>query len=243
MAKSIARSFLLAILSGMAVMASANGGEVHPPLVKYIEARVAEFKRIPAKRQEQLASITEYIESQRTSERPARLLFICTHNSRSSQMGQLWAAVAAAHYGVDGIEVFSGGTESTAFNPRAVAALRRTGFSIEQVDPSQISATPNPHYSVQFAYRREPLDCFSKVYNEKPNPASGFCAIMVCSQADEACPDVPGASQRISLAYDDPKVADYTPEETARYDERCAEIARDMLFVFSPNILRGMTSQ
>ncbi len=44
---------------------------------------------------------------------------------------------------------------------------------------------------------------------------------------------VQGASSRFAIPYDDPKVADGTPEETAIYDERCAQIAREMLYVFS----------
>jgi hypothetical protein len=31
----------------------------------------------------------------------------------------------------------------------------------------------------------------------------------------------------------DPKASDGTPDETATYDERCAQIAREMLYVFS----------
>jgi hypothetical protein len=44
---------------------------------------------------------------------------------------------------------------------------------------------------------------------------------------------VRGAAQRLAIAYDDPKSADGNPDEAARYDERCAQIAREMLFVFS----------
>jgi hypothetical protein len=36
---------------------------------------------------------------------------------------------------------------------------------------------------------------------------------------------------RFSLPYLDPKVSDGTDEELATYDERCAQIAREMLFV------------
>jgi arsenate reductase (thioredoxin) len=47
------------------------------------------------------------------------------------------------------------------------------------------------------------------------------------------CPIVRGASHRVSIPYKDPKVADDTPTESAAYDERCAQIAREMLFAFS----------
>jgi hypothetical protein len=55
---------------------------------------------------------------------------------------------------------------------------------------------------------------------------------LTCSAADEACPRVPGATLRLAIPYDDPKVADGTPDEAATYDERCAQIAHEMLFAF-----------
>jgi hypothetical protein len=73
---------------------------------------------------------------------------------------------------------------------------------------------------------------FSKTYSDPANPAEKFCAIMVCTDADEACPFVPGADLRISMPYDDPKAFDGTPMEEAKYDERCRQIAREMFFVF-----------
>ena len=56
---------------------------------------------------------------------------------------------------------------------------------------------------------------------------------MSCSQADRNCPLVPGCAARIALPYDDPKDFDGTDREAAMYDERCRQIAREMLFVFS----------
>lgn len=159
-----------------------------------------------------------------------RLTFICTQNSRRSHLAQLWAAIAADEYAVENVTTFSGGTEATAFNPRAVAALRRVGVVIPEPETSS-----NPRYEVRFSESspRTPETCFSKVYDEAPNPQDGFCAVMTCTQADEACPYVPGADKRLALPYVDPKAADDTPQEAATYDERCEQIAREMLYVFS----------
>jgi len=143
-------------------------------------------------------------------------------------MCQLWAATAAAYFGVPHVENFSGGTEVTAFNARAVAALRRAGFGIDEPAPTQ-----NPRYRVRFHSAGPELECFSKVYRDATNPRSDFCAVMTCSQADKQCPIVAGASERIALPFDDPKAFDGTPQETSKYDERCQQIARELLFVFS----------
>ena len=56
---------------------------------------------------------------------------------------------------------------------------------------------------------------------------------MTCSQADKNCPVVEGSTIRIPIHYEDPKVADNTPEETARYDERTEEIGREMFYLMS----------
>ena len=73
--------------------------------------------------------------------------------------------------------------------------------------------------------------CWSKKYDDAPNPQQDFCAVMTCSEADKNCPIVFGALDRISLPYNDPKEADGTPEEAARYDERCLQIAAELWYV------------
>lgn len=195
-------------------------------LDEYLKERTAEFDRIPVERRKVLDEISDYAKSRR----PVRLTFICTHNSRRSQMSQVWAAIAASHYGVDDVEAYSGGTEQTAFNPRAVAALERAGVKIKR--RSDVVDGENPKYEVQLL-RSEPIVCFSKVYNESPNPKKDFAAIMTCSEADKNCPNVAGASQRISLPFNDPKASDGTDTEAETYDERCQQIAREMLYVFA----------
>jgi hypothetical protein len=140
----------------------------------------------------------------------------------------VWAKTAAACYGVSNVETLSGGTEATAFNPRAIEALRRAGFDISEGD-----GLTNPHYQVKWGPSAAPMECFSKIYSQAPNPHKGFAAVMTCTQADKACPIVMGADARIAIPYEDPKVSDGTPAEAQTYDERTAQIARELLFVFS----------
>ena len=56
---------------------------------------------------------------------------------------------------------------------------------------------------------------------------------MTCSQADKACPVVKGASSWVAVPYDDPKEFDGKAQETAKYDERCRQIAAETLYVSS----------
>ncbi len=202
--------------------------KMHAKLATYVQARQAEFGQIPASRRTELDGLAGYVEECLQAKKPCRLNFICTHNSRRSHLAQLWAATSAAQYGLTGVWTYSGGTEATAFNPRAVAAIKRAGFQVRKT-----TEDTNPVYHVSYSDAAAPLTCFSKVFNQSPNPKSAFCAVMTCAQADQACPVVHGAAARLAIAYEDPKVADGTPAEATRYDERCRQIAREMLYVFS----------
>lgn len=199
----------------------------YPKLKTYIEAFLPETESVPKTRKRSLDAIAEYILRKTSSGREVRLNFICTHNSRRSHFGQIWASVAAAFYGIDNVQTYSGGTESTAFNPRAVAALARAGFEVEN------PGGENPRYRVRFAPEGPVLACFSKTYDDPVNPQRDFAAVMTCSEADENCPFIPGAELRVPITYEDPKAADGTPAETASYDERCRQIAVEMFYLLS----------
>ncbi len=56
---------------------------------------------------------------------------------------------------------------------------------------------------------------------------------MVCSEADDGCPFVKGASLRISMPYLDPKIYDDGAYESVKYAERRDDIGRLMLAVMT----------
>lgn len=205
-----------------------NATRFYPRLLDFIAQCLDSANNLPPQRAAALDALVRYIRDRRNERQPVTLTFICTHNSRRSQMAQVWAATAAAYHGIDGIHVHSGGTEATAFNPRAVGALERAGFRI-----TPTTGGANPVYHVRYTDADPPITCFSKLYNQPPNPPAGFCAVMTCAHAEANCPVVHGATQRIAILYDDPKEADGIPEEARRYDERCRQIAVEMLYVFS----------
>ena len=195
----------------------------YPALQKYIDALLPEVDNIPTERQEILRVLSGYIADLAQEGDPIQLNFICTHNSRRSHISQIWATAASAYYGIKNIRCFSGGTEATAFNPRAVKAMERAGFWIDNPGGT------NPHYLVTFSEEGPHVECFSKVYDDPFNPKENFAAVMTCSHADQNCPFIPGA-RRISVTYEDPKVADDTPEESKRYDERVRQIGSEMFY-------------
>ncbi len=197
-------------------------------LGEYVLQRKREFNLIPQERKKQLTRLASAITHDLSLECSADLIFICTHNSRRSHMAHIWAQMASLNYKIVGVRCFSGGTEATAFNSLAVEALEISGLQIEQMDES-----PNPEYQVSFPDLDDRISVFSKKYEDPPNPTNNFIAVMTCSDADEACPLVEGASSRHAITYEDPKAYDGTPEEMARYEERSQQIAREMLFLFS----------
>ena len=94
------------------------------------------------------------------------------------------------------IECYSGGTHATAMHPNTIATLSRAGF---KVSLETNSAEYNPVYLVRYSTEHPPERCFSKVYNQPPNPKDHFIAVMTCSEADDACPIVVGASSGMPL--------------------------------------------
>jgi hypothetical protein len=201
---------------------------MNPILEQFIELRIQEFDQIEESRKIRLDALSRFITSKLALSEPIKIIVICTHNSRRSHMGQLWLAAAAQWYGLSKIETYSGGTEATAFHPNAVNALRNAGFDI-----TTHQNRSNSYYKVSLGEDIPSLLLFSKPYFHEFNPQRNFAAIMVCNDADEACPVVIGAAARFSLAFDDPKSFDGTPLEAEKYNERSMQIAREMLYAIS----------
>jgi arsenate reductase (thioredoxin) len=175
-----------------------------------------------------LQKIAKYIQGKYDKGEPIKLVFICTHNSRRSHFGQIAAALAADFYCIDRVEVYSGGTEATAFHPYAIKALTDLGFLINSEDEK----VKNPKWNVYFGVNESTV-CFSKTFDDTANPSNSFAAIMTCSDAEQNCPFVPGTELRIGTTYIDPKKSDGTPDQDATYQARFLQIATEMLYVFS----------
>lgn len=194
-----------------------------PSLHKVVET--FDFSEISPLRKSLLQPFIQVLTCEIAQRGVAELNFICTHNSRRSQLAQIWAKVAADVFAVD-VKSFSGGTEVTSLNERIVASLRRFGFHVDKQGAS------NPKYLINYG-SEESVVAFSKMFDDPFNPVAGFTAVMTCSHADETCPFISGAKERISLTYEDPKVFDGSVEEARKYDEHSAQIGREMFYAFS----------
>lgn len=207
---------------------TASADSMLPGLQPYVEEVAGELEKVPKERREVLGAIAADIVGQLDAGKPAKLTFICTHNSRRSHMSQIWAQTAAHFYGLDQVQAYSGGTQATACNCRTITAMRRAGFEIEDA-----TAGENPLYLVRYAADRPPIRAYSKLYNAGDNPSREFIALMTCSSADKSCPVVEGSIARHAIHYVDPRLCDDTPSETTAYNERCREIAREMFYIMA----------
>lgn len=187
-----------------------------------------ETQKISEVRKALLQPLVDFIQQKTNNQQPIDLNFICTHNSRRSHLSQIWAQTAAVHYNILSVNCYSGGTEATALFPKVAETLSNSGFQI-----LTLSEGSNPVYAIKYDENDAPVIGFSKKYNDDFNPASGFAAIMTCSQADVGCSFITGAEKRIPIAFDDPKEFDNTPQQDEKYEERNLQIAAEMFYVFS----------
>ncbi|MBP3956941.1 hypothetical protein J8F10_16845 [Gemmata sp. G18] len=178
--------------------------------------------------------LVDWVVKNYRADKPLSVVVICTGNTRRSMLGATMGNVAAAYYGFPNVRFYSGGTTPDAINPRTIATLKEIGIGIEPTGkeaPRGKSGVANPIYRVQWGKGLE-INEFSKVYTDAHNPQDGFAALLVCSEAETACPRVTGAGTRIPVLYLDPKAFDGAPFESAKYAERRDDIGRLMLSVF-----------
>ncbi|MFT4777591.1 MAG: arsenate reductase [Flavobacteriales bacterium] len=197
-------------------------------MIQQLQNTIAELKQhsISLKREQELASIAAEIANTWQDNPELNLCFICTHNSRRSQIAQVWAEALAHHFELD-LHSFSGGTETTTFNSNAIDALRQIGFQVEKKDAG------NNSILISFDTKIKPLECFSKTWNHSFNPQENLIALMTCAEADADCPLIPGALKRFALNYEDPKRYDNTFEMEEKYAALTLQIASELHSLFN----------
>jgi len=183
--------------------------------------------KLAAERKIILLKVAETVAKEYTASKVVNLNFICTHNSRRSQLGQVWAFYAA-HYFKLNILAFSGGTEVTAFYRGTVKTLQSVGFEFKVVDFSH----QNPKYLISFNGSTDTILGFSKRFDNETNKEP-FIAITTCNNADTNCPFIPTAIDRFHLPFVDPKFSDNTSGQAEAYLKTNEQIAAEVFFIFN----------
>ena len=187
-----------------------------PELKSWIEALPKPSLEEPV-HQRAIERLAAWIETARR-EGPIRpLVFVCTHNSRRSILSEMsWNALAAYNGLSDAVPAFSAGSEAARVSPNTIEALQGRGFQI---------IAKKDHWRGRWSEKQPEHALFSKKLGATELPASGFAAVMVCAEADAACPFVPGAHQRISMPLEDPKRFDHQDDAVAHYAATLDHIA------------------
>lgn len=197
------------------------------PKVKNFLKSVLNKTDISVERQSLLKKISARIVVEVSMNDSVNLNFICTHNSRRSQIAQTWGFYMAHHFKLP-IYSFSGGTEVTAFHRNSVKTLKDVGFKFHVIEFSH----QNPIYEVFEEGIYKKFKAFSKTFDDTTNNRP-YIAITTCDHADENCPFIPDAIQRFHLPYKDPKYSDGTLEQDMAYMGTNKQIASELYFLFS----------
>lgn len=196
--------------------------------IKIFFENAAKNLKITDDRKNLLISIAKKIKEETlNSNTDTYLNFICTHNSRRSQLAQVWAYYAAHYFNLSNIKSYSGGTAVTAFFRNTVKTLQETGFNFQVTEFDH----QNPTYAISFDSEHKPLIGYSKLFNDEQNSEAYF-AITTCSSADENCPFIPEAIWRFHLPFNDPKEFDNTDQEKEAYLNANQQIAGEIYFLF-----------
>ncbi len=194
---------------------------------KIFSNKAIETISIDKERQGILKLIASFIVSQCKKLNDVHLNFICTHNSRRSQLSQIWAHYAIEKYKLKRIKSYSGGTEVTAFHRNTIKTLQKAGFKFKLINYSH----ENPIYEITFSKAKNSITGFSKLYNDSINN-DPYIVITTCSNAEQNCPFIPEAVERFHVGYTDPKVSDDSESMDKTYLETNKQIAAEMDFLF-----------
>ena len=174
-----------------------------------------------------LLKISETISKEYKKEGIVNLNFICTHNSRRSQLGQVWGFYAADYFNLN-INNFSGGTDVTSFYRNTIKTLQKVSFTFHLENFSH----QNPKYLISFNGSFKSILGFSKRYDHVDN-TSPFIAITTCNNADIKCPIITEATYRFHLPFEDPKTSDGTNLQDETYLKTNQQIAAEIYFIFA----------
>lgn len=112
------------------------------------------------------------------TDRPTRILFVCTGNSCRSQMAEGWAKRLLP----ESFEAHSAGTAPHGMNTLAMMAMAEVGVPIARHESKSVASLL-----------------------ASPDLASGFdLVVTVCDAARESCPTIPGARRVLHAPFDDP---------------------------------------
>ncbi len=141
------------------------------------------------------------------------IVFLCTHNSRRSQLCQIWGSILSKIYKID-LNFHSAGSEKTEVHKNIFYCLSNAGV---KVGDNKIH------------FEDLTINLRSKRLGEIK--AKKFIAIMTCSDAEKSCPTDPRSIKNIKIIYEDPKIFDNSEREKEEYYKTSKSIAEDLNYI------------
>ena len=141
------------------------------------------------------------------------IVFLCTHNSRRSQLCQVWGSVLSKIYNIN-LKFNSAGTEKTEVHKTVFYCFSHVGIEIKDN---------------KIFYGDLSLSLYSKVLKEIQSDK--FISIMTCSDAEKSCPSDSRSIRNISMVYQDPKIFDDTKKEKEEYSKTSKLIAEELNYI------------
>ena len=183
--------------------------------------------KITTERAQQLTTIANCIIKELSTTKNVHLNFICIHNSRRSQLSQVWSDFAIQFFNLKNIVIYSGGTIVTSLHRNTCKTLKEVGFHFNLLEYSH----QNPVYSITYKNCVHPIIGYSKLYNCKTNNIP-FIAITNCLSLEKNCTSIYDASQVFHLPYTNPKSFDGMSNQQQKYLEINLQIAGEIYFIF-----------
>jgi arsenate reductase len=135
------------------------------------------------------------------------VLFLCTHNSARSQMGEAWLR----HLAGDRFEVLSAGTEPSRLHPLAARVMAEVGVDLSGHASKGLAGILG-HVPVRYA-------------------------IIVCARASRECPRIyPALGEVLHWPFDDPAAATGTEEEQLAAFRRVRDEIGERLRAWLPTL-------
>lgn len=201
--------------------------KLYPILFNYARDLYPYYGNIAFERKMVLEEIANYIIGARQLDKKARILFIETDHTARAALAQIWAVTAAFYYGIDNIDIYSGGIKPSEISRNVIIALEKAGFIVYKYTDDN-----NPMYEIKYSYNVPPILIKSIKYDDESNPDTNFGSILLCPNADVNLPVIRGNNFRTSLHYFDPTAYDGSADAIDLYIEKSREIATEMFYMF-----------
>jgi len=229
MKRSRFKHYIVLFTIGILLLPSSpvSGQRFYSKLKEYSDNLPKDFNKIPGERKQILEEIGDYIFQSISDNKSAKLLFICTQNSRRSQFAQVWAQTATYYYRLNNIQTYSGGYTETAINYRILEALRKSGFSVTAAE----GYSKNPVYLLNFGQSYPDIFIFSKKYDFWQNPNENYAAILCSKDLVEMKLEPAGSENVFALPYQDIHIYDNSTGNILKNDEICRQVASEMFYM------------